>query len=51
MLLFDSSFFDFKEMIYVLKNLFLKLNYVSVLGIRKDKKIFNLYLEGYFDKL
>jgi len=51
MLLFDSRHFDFKEMIYVSKNPFSKLNYLSALGIRKDKKILNLYLEGYFDKL
>lgn len=51
MLLFDSSHFDFKEMIYVAKNQFIQLNYLNSLGIRKDKKLLNLYLEGYFNKL
>ena len=35
MLLFDSSHFDFKEMIYVAKDQFIQLNYLNSLGIRK----------------
>lgn len=51
MLLFDSAHFDFKEMIYVTKRIFTKLHYIDTIGIRKDKKLLNLYLDGYFNDL
>ena len=51
MLLFDQEMFDLKNMIYVHHKDMVHLNNLNKLGIRKDKKILNLYLDGFFNKL
>ncbi len=51
MLLFDQVLFDLKNMIYVHHKDMVYLHYLNKLGIRKDKKLLNLYLEGFLNKL
>ncbi len=49
MLLFDSALFSLKEIAYIKNESGTKLIYLDTLKIRKDKKLLNLYLDGYFD--
>lgn len=51
MLLFDQEMFDLKDMIYVHHKDMVHLENLGKLGIRKDKKLLNLYLDGFFNKL
>ncbi len=51
MLLFDQELFDLKSMIYVHHKDTVYLSNLNKLGIRKDKKLLNLYLERFFNKL
>lgn len=51
LLLLDSYSFELKELMYVYKKDYVKLVYFNTLGIRKDKKLLNLYYEGFFDTL
>jgi len=51
MLLFDQDIFDLKSMIYVQYKDMVHLSNLNKLGIRKDKKLLNLYLDGFFNKL
>ncbi len=50
LLLFDSKLFPLNEIVYVKKDYETKFTYLSAYNIRKDKKILNLYLEGYFEE-
>lgn len=50
MLLFDSNLFSLKEIVYIKNEHGTKLTYLDTLKIRKDKKLLNLYLDGYFDE-
>lgn len=49
LLLFDSKLFNLNEIGFVKKDTTIKFKYLSEYHIRKDKKILNLYLEGFFD--
>lgn len=51
MLLFDQDIFDLKSIIYVQYKDMVYLSHLNKLGIRKDKKLLNLYLDGFFNKL
>src|SRR5690554_4524098 len=51
MLLLDSQIFDLKNICYTVKRDKIVLHYLNKLGIRKDKKLLNLYFEGFFDTL
>ncbi|WP_025725358.1 AAA family ATPase [Acholeplasma granularum] len=48
MLLFDSKIFDLNEITYLKKEDSTLIYYMNKLGIRKDKKLLNLYLDNYF---
>lgn len=51
LLLLDSYPFDLKDIIYIYHHNTTKLKYFNTFGIRKDKKLLNLYYEGFFDTL